>query len=344
MTINMTDRTLLTSTATASKIIATSESKPGFRVTQSKIVWRNVIMFVILHIGALYGVYLFMTRAKWQTCVFAYILYVVTAISIAAGAHRLWSHRTYKAKLPLRVILLWFFTMAFQNSVVEWVRDHRVHHKFCDTDADPHNSHRGFFFSHMGWLMVKKHPDVLSKGRTIDMSDLLEDPLLHFQNKHYLKLVTLVCFVLPTIIPTLWGETAWVAFYVAVLLRYTFTLHVTWLINSAAHMWGNKPYDKNIRPVEIMSVSLLAVGEGFHNYHHTFPWDYRSGELGGYSLNWAKLFIDIMTKIGWAYDLKSVPLELVKRRAMRTGDGTHPVWGWNDSDIMLEDRESTVIR
>lgn len=105
------------------------------------------------------------------------------AFGITAGAHRLWSHRSYKAKWPLRLILMLSQTLAFQNSIYEWVRDHRVHHKFTDTDADPHNARRGFFFSHIGWLMVKKHPDVKARGKAVDMSDLETDGIVMFQKK-----------------------------------------------------------------------------------------------------------------------------------------------------------------
>lgn len=71
----------------------------------------------------------------------------------------------------------------FQNSIFDWVRDHRVHHKFSETDADPHNSGRGFFFSHMGWLMMRKHPEVIKRGRQMDMSDILSDPVVTFGEK-----------------------------------------------------------------------------------------------------------------------------------------------------------------
>lgn len=74
-------------------------------------------------------------------------------------------------------------TYSSQDCVYDWARDHRVHHKFSETDADPYNSRRGFFFSHMGWLMMRKHPDVIQKGKMIDMSDLLQDPVLQFQKK-----------------------------------------------------------------------------------------------------------------------------------------------------------------
>lgn len=93
--------------------------------------------------------------------------------------------------------------------------------------------------------MCKKHPDVIAKGRSLDISDLEKDPVLAFQRKHYLKLMPIACFILPTIIPMFgWGETFQNAFFVATMFRYTFILNVTWLVNSAAHKWGDKPYDK----------------------------------------------------------------------------------------------------
>lgn len=77
---------------------------------------------------------------------------------------------------------MWIF-LALQNRLTDWVRDHRVHHKYSETDADPHNSNRGFFFAHVGWLLQKKHPEVIKKGRTVDMSDVIEDPVVQFHNK-----------------------------------------------------------------------------------------------------------------------------------------------------------------
>lgn len=71
-----------------------------------------------------------------------------------------------------------------QGHIYEWVRDHRVHHKFVDTDADPYNAKRGFFFAHMGWLIVRKHPDVINKGKLVDVSDLDDDPFVVWQRRY----------------------------------------------------------------------------------------------------------------------------------------------------------------
>ncbi|GAB0096560.1 Acyl-CoA desaturase [Sergentomyia squamirostris] len=312
---------------------------------QLKLVWRNVTAFALLHIFALYGAWLMITSAKFYTIFFAYSLYVVSMFGITAGAHRLWAHRTYKAKLPLRIILMIFNTIAFQDCAMHWARDHRVHHKFSETDADPHNATRGFFFSHIGWLLCRKHPDVIAKGRQLDISDLKADPVLQFQRKYYNILMPLLCFILPTIIPMyFWDEYFLNSWFVATMFRYTFTLNMTWLVNSAAHAWGHRPYDKNINPSENTGVAIFAFGEGWHNYHHVFPWDYKTAELGNYRLNFATAFIDFFAKIGWAYDLKTVSPEIIKRRAQRTGDGTHNLWGWGDKDQdQVEIDHATIV-
>ncbi|XP_041988696.1 acyl-CoA Delta-9 desaturase-like [Aricia agestis] len=329
-----------------------------------QIVWRNVLAFVYLHIAGVYGLYLAFTVAKAQTVIFTISFAILAGMGVTAGAHRLWAHRAYKAKWPLRVYLAIMQTMAFQNHIYEWVRDHRVHHKFSETDADPHNARRGFFFAHMGWLMVRKHKDVLEKGASIDMSDLEQDPIVMFQKKTYLVIMPLLSFILPAYAPVaLWGEDPWTSWYVASIFRYTISLHCTWLVNSAAHIWGNKPYDKNIGPTENKLVSILATGEGWHNYHHVFPWDYKAAELGNYRTNFSTAFIDVAAKYGLAYDLKTVSEEMIKRRVSRTGDGTHPslscskqiidedghchpenpVWGWGDEDMTEDDKKLAEV-
>ncbi|XP_053306638.1 stearoyl-CoA desaturase [Spea bombifrons] len=286
------------------------------------IVWRNVILMSLLHLGALYGVF-YLPSAKPLTLVWAIFCFMSSALGVTAGAHRLWSHRSYKAKLPLRIFLAVANSMAFQNDIYEWARDHRGHHKYSETDADPHNASRGFFFSHIGWLLMRKHPDVIEKGGKLDLSDLRADKVVMFQRRHYKKSILVMCFIVPTMIPWyFWGESLAVAFYIPCILRYALVLNATWLVNSAAHMFGNRPYDKNINPRENTLVALGAIGEGFHNYHHTFPFDYSSSEFG-IRLNLTTCFIDLMGLLGLASDCKMVSKETILARKMRTGDGSH---------------------
>lgn len=132
----------------------------------------------------------------------------------------------------------------------------------------------------------------------------------------------LLCFIVPTAVPVFfWGESAWNAFYVAGLLRYCLILNATWLVNSVAHIWGMHPYDDQINPSENPLVSTFALGEGWHNYHHAFPSDYRTGEFG-WRINLTTMFIDVMAFVGQAYDRKLVSTDIVLKRAKRTGDGS----------------------
>ncbi|XP_071440269.1 acyl-CoA Delta-9 desaturase-like [Hetaerina americana] len=324
--------------------ISEESSRCGDR--KMKIVWRNVLVFTYLHLGALYGIYLTCTVARFYTFLWSLLITIAAALGITAGAHRLWAHKAYKAKWQLRIILAIFQTIAFQNHIFEWVRDHRVHHKFSETDADPHNANRGFFFSHIGWLLVKKHPDVIRKGKTVDMSDLEEDFVVMWQKRTYLLVMPILCLILPTWIPCYyWNEDPWTSWYVCYVMRYTLSLNGTWLVNSAAHIWGTKPFDKNISPTENIPVAIAAFGEGWHNYHHVFPWDYKAAELGNYRTNLTTAFIDFFAWLGWAYDLKMVPVEMARKRAARTGDGSYEpfhgkdstLWGWGDRDMSADD-------
>ncbi|EDV93154.1 acyl-CoA Delta-9 desaturase [Drosophila grimshawi] len=349
-----------------------TEAKP-FKV---QVVWHNILLFIILHSMALYGLYLIFAESAYLEILPIYLFSFLGGLGITAGVHRLWSHKAYKAKLPLRIFLMLCQSLAFQNSIWEWTRDHRVHHKFTDTHADPHNSRRGFFFAHMGWLLCRKHPDVGSKGKSIDMSDIEQDPVVMFQKKYYFVVMPICCFILPMMLPYyLMGSSLMVCFFSCSMLRYCISLHGTWLVNSAAHFYGMKPYDVNISSVNSRLVSNITFGEGWHNYHHVFPWDYKAAELGTYNGNWTTAFIDLMAKIGQAYDLKYVSQEMVYKRLRRTGDGSHiaalldannndvkesaptnemvvhldhdleenAVWGWDDKDISEEDRKNASI-
>ncbi|CAG2102655.1 unnamed protein product, partial [Medioppia subpectinata] len=289
-----------------------------------ELVWRNIVLITSLHISAVYGLYLAITVAQFKTIVFMNFISILTAFGIQAGCHRLWCHRTYKANLPLKIILMVLQTMAFQNDIYEWSRDHRLHHKYSDTDADPHNSGRGFFFSHVGWLLCKKHPEVKEKGKTIDMSDIASDPIVRFQRAFYIPLLALIWAAIPTFIPHYyWGETLWNSWFVCVLLRYCVVVNITWCINSVAHFYGMKPYDNSIKAVEA-HMRHYFNGEGYHNYHHTFPWDYSASELGAIdTFNPATAFIDMFAAIGWAYDLKKASNDVIKSRQTKSGDTSY---------------------
>jgi stearoyl-CoA desaturase (Delta-9 desaturase) len=127
---------------------------------------------------------------------------------------------------------------------------------------------------------------------------------------------------MPTVVPWyFWGESLTISYFVCATFRYAMTLHLTWLVNSAAHLWGNKPYDKTINPSQNAFVTFGALGEGAHNYHHSFPMDYSTSEYG-MRFNMTTLFIDVMAWIGQADQRKKMSPEAVNRKKERTGDGT----------------------
>lgn len=164
--------------------------------------------------------------------------------------------------------------------------------------------------------------------------------------RHFGKMKLLCCFIIPTLIPVVWwGEDWYNSFLSQGVIRYINSLNFTWSVNSAAHIWGYKPYDtyvyyyiptydytiyliciyvpvclyRRIKPAENIVVSLIAIGEGWHNYHHVFPWDYKAAELGT-KLNLTTYVLDMFAKIGWAWDMKQPSKELVRRVMLKNGD------------------------
>lgn len=134
---------------------------------------------------------------------------------------------------------------SLQRDAYTWALDHRIHHKFSETEADPHNAKRGFFFAHVGWLFLTPHPKVDEKRKVIDMSDLENDKVVMFQRKWFIPLFAICSIAIPVLVPWyFWGECLWSSFWINFNMRFTWTLNVAFFVNSVAHMWGRKPYDK----------------------------------------------------------------------------------------------------
>ncbi|XP_023290189.1 acyl-CoA Delta(11) desaturase [Orussus abietinus] len=303
-----------------------SASVPKEPAKQS-LVWQMIFGIGLLHYLSIYALVTKYHEATFWTWVWSTGYGVTAGLGVTAGAHRLWAHRSYSAKLPVRIFLAVLFCIAAQDRFYKWIRDHRTHHRYTETPADPHDASRGFFFSHIGWLMVKRHPAVKRYGSKVDMSDVLADPVIRYTDKVYYPLSFFLSFLLPTLIPVYyWNETWYISFH-AMLIRYTISLHLTFLVNSAAHLWGNRPYDSRMNPVESPSVAFVALGEGWHNYHHSFPWDYKAAELGNYGLNPSTAFIDFMAWLGLAYDLKTPSKDVIHKMCLKKGDGSCSLWG-----------------
>jgi len=281
------------------------------------IVWLNVVVFTLGHLLYVYSFSVIITEQPSYTLMYNAIISVYVGISITAGAHRLWSHRSYKARLPFRIFLMIGHSIAGQNCLFIWCRDHIIHHKYSDTDGDPHNVNRGFFFSHVGWLFKKRHPELIEKGKKYDFTELLSDPVVEFQRAYYYPLYLIFAVIVPIAIPCLlWGESWTTSFLISYVQRYITTLHITWFINSSAHMFGDKPYNGDIKAVENRYLCMVTLGEHHHNYHHTFPQDYATSELD-FAFNATKWVIDVAALFGQAYDLKRPSMNVVEKTKAR---------------------------
>ena len=256
----------------------------------------------------------------WYGMVYGYSLYDWVAfilmmgfcgISITAGYHRLWSHKAYKAHPVLRAIFALGGACALQNDVFNWASDHRRHHAFVDNnERDPYSAGRGFWFSHIGWI-VRNYES--GKQDFSNIKDLQRDPILCWQHKHYLALVLFMNIAVPALIGFI-GGSIMAGILLSGLLRLVLSQHVTYLINSLAHMWGKQTFSKKSSARDNPVLAFLTYGEGYHNYHHTFQWDYRNG-VRWWHYDPTKWLIRSCSWLGLASDLKRVsPLTIETAR------------------------------
>ena len=271
----------------------------------SQLHWFNVIYIGGIHLWAFIGLFTALPVIQWKTVAFSVFLHVIYGLGITAGAHRLWAHKAYNAALPVRIFLMIMNCGANQGSIWHWSRDHRVHHRYSDTEKDPHNSNYGMFFSHCGWLFLKKSNLVTDAGKEMDLSDLARDPVVMFQKKYYPFLGPFICFVVPALIPYFFWNEGFLVSLTFSYMRYAFLLNATWTVNSIAHFYGMRPYRPESPTCENLFVAIIAIGEGWHNYHHAYPWDYATSEFGiTTQFNPSKLFIDVCAFFGLAWNRK----------------------------------------
>jgi stearoyl-CoA desaturase (delta-9 desaturase) len=162
-------------------------------------------------------------------------------------------------------------------------------------------------------MLRKEHPIVDIKGQTVNVSDIESDPVAAFQHRHYALLFFLLSFLIPVMTPVLlFGESILNAIVICFIMRLVTQTHDTAFVNSAAHMFGEKPYNERMASTENSWVSFGAVGEGYHNFHHSFPYDYAAGEMGNL-FNPTKLLIDFMFLVGQAYNLKQASRSVIEK-------------------------------
>ncbi|MCE1176246.1 MAG: fatty acid desaturase [Burkholderiales bacterium] len=238
-----------------------------------------------------------------------FIIFPLNGLSITAGYHRLWAHRAYEASWPVRFVLMIFGTMAVQNSILFWSAGHRNHHRFVDdVDLDPYSAKRGFWFSHMGW-MLRDYPS----GRVDykNVPDLKKDKMVMFQHKYYTLLAVLTNFGIPLAIGYLSGD-VWGVMLLAGLLRLVISHHFTFFINSWAHISGSQPYTDENTARNNPLMALFTWGEGYHNFHHIFQYDYRNG-VKWWQYDPTKWLIYGLSQLGLARKLRRIPRFIIEK-------------------------------
>ncbi len=250
-------------------------------------------------------------------------MYVLTAVGITVGFHRLLTHRAFKTHRLTRYVLTALGSMAVQGPAIDWVADHRKHHTFTDEEGDPHSPHagqgaglagmlRGLWHAHVGWLF-STHGQASSKRFA---PDLLEDPVMRALNRAFPLLVLsglLVPFLLGLAISggslsagleaLLWGG----------LVRIFLVHHITWSINSICHFFGTRRFELEDHSTNVFWLALPSLGEAWHHNHHAFP---RSAFHG---LRWWELdpsgwLILAMAKVGLAWEVVRVSAESQRQK------------------------------
>lgn len=243
----------------------------------------------------------------WKMIVAAVILLYLTGLSITAGYHRFYSHRSYRTKPIIESILLFFGAMAGQGSALRWAFDHRLHHAYVDTDQDPYSIKKGFWYAHCLWI--------LEKPRIIDpkvVPDLMKNPLVQFQHRYIGILMILTNVIAFIFVGWLLNDYTG-AFFLASWTRLFALHHFTWFINSLAHSWGDKPFCQEQSAVNNYVIALLTFGEGYHNFHHTFANDYRNG-IRWYHFDPTKWLIWTLNKFRLTSSLKQMDPYTIKKR------------------------------
>lgn len=269
---------------------------------ETQFAWVNVAFLFATPIASVVLGYLYIQQEgfTWAEFVNFFFMYWATGLAITVGYHRYYSHRAFEAKRWVQALTLIFGVASFQNSVLIWASNHRFHHRHVDKEGDPYDINKGFFFAHMGWMFYKENPN----RPYANVSDLKRDPLVQFQHNYYWPLVAIFCFGLPMAIGAAFGR-PWGGLLFGGLIRMVVVHHATFFINSLAHTIGTKPYAPEQTARDSSITAIFSFGEGYHNFHHAYPSDYRNGRKW-WQFDPAKWVIWSLSQLGQTSGLRRV--------------------------------------
>ena len=243
------------------------------RLEHGRLDWSNLDWPVLIWIG---GVHLAALAAPffftWSGLAICMVLYYVTgSLGVCLGYHRLLTHGSFACTRPVKLFFAFMGGVSGEGSALHWVPNHRKHHAFSDHDGDPHTPHDGGLWAHILWMFTRRDPQELAAHVARWAPDLDRDPAIHFLHRTFLLWHTIIGAALLGSGWLLYGPftgVSWLLWGLAV--RMVIVFHVTWLVNSATHMWGYRNYETTDDSKNLWWVGLLAFGEGWHNNHHAF--------------------------------------------------------------------------
>ncbi|XP_055827946.1 palmitoyl-monogalactosyldiacylglycerol delta-7 desaturase, chloroplastic-like [Solanum dulcamara] len=261
----------------------------------------SAAVVVSMHLLCLFAPFTF----NWAALGIAFGLYVITGLlGITLSFHRNLSHRSFKLPKWLEYFFAYCGVQALQGHPIDWVSTHRYHHQFCDSDKDPHSPIEGFWFSHMSWMF---DTNTLTErcGKPNNVGDLEKQGFYQFVRNTYVIHPIALAALLYAI-----GGFPYIVWGMGV--RIVWVYHITWLVNSACHVWGKQAWNTGDLSRNNWWVALLAFGEGWHNNHHAFEYSARHG-LEWWQLDMTWYVVRFLQAIGLATDVK-LPTDTHKQR------------------------------
>jgi len=260
---------------------------------REKMNWPTIVAMVVLHVGAVAALFMF---SWWNLAVTLFLLWFATGLGISMGYHRLHTHRSYQVPRALEYLFAVCGALTLEGGPIFWVATHRLHHQKSDQPGDPHSPRDGAWWAHMGWMLFGEARHSNTRLTSRYAPDLARDPFYVWLDQyHWLPNLLLagLLYAIGGVSMVLWG----------IFLRIVIGLHVTWLVNSATHMWGSRRFATRDDSRNNWWVALITFGEGWHNNHHAHPTSARHG-LAWYEFDPSWLQIKILKFFGIAKGVK----------------------------------------
>ena len=290
-----------------------SQAVSGYERNPDKIEFLRIMPFIILHLGCFA---VFWVEFNAIGVIVAITLYVLRMFAITGFYHRYFSHKAFKTSRFIQFFFAFLGASAAQRGPLWWASHHRHHHAYSDNPNDPHSpKQHGFFWSHVSWFLANKN--FISKNERV--KDLLKYPELKFLDRY--DVIAPIALIVSLYLAGHWLESSspqlhtngmqlvvW-GFAVSTVFLY----HMTFTVNSLAHVWGKKRFLTNDDSRNNPLIAIFTLGEGWHNNHHHFPSSARQG-FYWWEIDLTYYGLKILSALGLIWDLRKVPVEVLSQK------------------------------